>query len=254
MDDTAAADLVKKLTTSTPFLSKLWRLLAAKETEEEIAWCEDGKQFAVKNKNKLAQKWLVLYGSRSNQFSTFQRQLNYFGFIKVSSSGPYDIYQHDLFQRDQPDLTKDMKRKTNTGNIFKKRKNSSSSPSTEMLCCVVCGNPEAPYMSSKYPEYSHVPSEPVCSLYCEKEHLSKHGLRPVDDNNNTPKKKQRKLLDDYGLTPPKDKRRKKKKKKKKKSAKKMQYYDPTFIQWVQAVGLFDQIWDLNEYSPDMFVS
>ena len=165
MDDVA---VVEGLTTSTPFLSKLWRLLSSNETNNEIEWDETGTQVIIKDGNTLATKWMQPYGYRSNQYSSFQRQLNYFGFAKISSD-PYMVYQHDLFQRDKPELTQNLKRKTNTGNINKMRKtkrekhNKAAAEEAKNGGCVVCGAPDPLYMSTKYEEYPHVPSKPVCN-------------------------------------------------------------------------------------------
>jgi hypothetical protein len=59
---------------------------------------------------------------RSRQFSTFQRQLSYFGFKKQSTQHDKCRWCHNLFQRGKPEDVLLIKRKVNTGNEHKKRK------------------------------------------------------------------------------------------------------------------------------------
>lgn len=75
---TRGLEIVKRAN-GTPFLVKLWQMLAATENDDIIGWASDGKSFEVKAQKQMAKVLLPKY-FRHSKFSSFQRQLNYFGF------------------------------------------------------------------------------------------------------------------------------------------------------------------------------
>jgi hypothetical protein len=103
-------------TKCAPFLTKLWQML--KEESKIISWEPDGESFVVKSQKAMESNILCKY-FRSNQFSTFNRQLNYFGFKKL---GTQNKWCHELFNRSNPHDMLLIKRKVNTGNEHKKRR------------------------------------------------------------------------------------------------------------------------------------
>lgn len=109
-------EIVKKAS-STPFLGKLWKIL--EEDNNIVGWNEDGT-FSVKSKDDLEEKVLPRH-FRSGQFSSFERQLNYYGFKKKSQPDDKLCWFHELFQRHSPEKVLLIKRKVNTGNEKKKR-------------------------------------------------------------------------------------------------------------------------------------
>jgi hypothetical protein len=115
ISDEDAMEIVSKAT-STPFLIKLWTILAEPGFSHAISWNRDNRGFTIHDNDALETDVLPSY-FRSTQFSSFQRQLNYFAFRKVGKKG----YAHALFDRAQPQLVLQIKRKTNTGNLNKKR-------------------------------------------------------------------------------------------------------------------------------------
>lgn len=92
-------------------------------SEPEIAsWSEDGDNFVVKNVELFASKVLPQYFKHSN-FSSFARQLNFYGFRKLkaepiltadydSRTACYVRFYHPKFKRGVPELMKDIKRAT----------------------------------------------------------------------------------------------------------------------------------------------
>jgi len=100
------------------FLAQLYTMLEEDKYTECISWSEDGTSFTVSNPQELEQKVLPGY-YKSTKFSSFQRQLNYFGFKKVKKRGY--MYTHAQFMRGHRDKLIEIKRKPNTGNL-KKRK------------------------------------------------------------------------------------------------------------------------------------
>ena len=119
-------EVVKKAT-STPFLVKLWGIL--EEDNAACSWNADGRTFSVRSIKDMERDVLPRY-FRSRLFSTFQRQLSYFGFRKQSQPDDKCRWYHDLFQRHAPENVLLIKRKVNTGNEHKKRKRSTMTPNT----------------------------------------------------------------------------------------------------------------------------
>jgi hypothetical protein len=110
---------IVKRATSTPFLVKLWGILD--ENNTAMHWDEDGKTFSVMSTKDVETDILPRY-FRSKLFSTFQRQLSYFGFKKQSTQHGKCRWYHDLFQKNAPEKVLLIKRKVNSGNEHKKRK------------------------------------------------------------------------------------------------------------------------------------
>jgi hypothetical protein len=111
-----AMEVVREGTTSTPFLFKLWSMLEDPDYGHAISWNSEIRGFTVHDIDDLED--LLPNHFRSRQFSSFQRQLNYFSFRKVGKQG----YVHPQFFRTHPEEVKDMRRKTNTGNMHKNRR------------------------------------------------------------------------------------------------------------------------------------
>lgn len=97
-----------------PFLVKLWQMLADEENFEVLAWDESGESFHVRGSLNAISKMLQRY-FRHNKYSSFQRQLNYFGFKKYKLSDGTVIYYHQHFCLDRPNDVLKIRRKTNTG-------------------------------------------------------------------------------------------------------------------------------------------
>jgi hypothetical protein len=98
------------------FLSKLWHILSEEEHFSICSWDAAGEHFEVKHTQEMSDKILPKY-FRHNKFSSFQRQLNYFGFKKIGKGSSGSLYSHPLFHRDKPEQVLKIRRKTN------KRKN-----------------------------------------------------------------------------------------------------------------------------------
>jgi hypothetical protein len=91
-------------------------MLQDPEYQHCIGWNSEIRGFTVYDVEDL--EALLLNHFRSRNFSSFQRQLNYFSFKKVGKQG----YVHPQFWCTRPEEVKGMRRKTNTGNIHKNRR------------------------------------------------------------------------------------------------------------------------------------
>jgi len=103
------------------FLSKTYHMID--RCDPDIAtWSATGDNFVVKNVEKFASAVLPLYFKHSN-FSSFARQLNFYGFRKLRSdpiltndvdpqTSCYVRFYHEKFQKNKPELLHGIKRAT----------------------------------------------------------------------------------------------------------------------------------------------
>ncbi|KAG6977581.1 hypothetical protein JG688_00000181 [Phytophthora aleatoria] len=83
-----------------PFLLHLHQMLR-REDPRIIRWTEDGMAFQILDKEAMTTQILPKYFKNKN-FSSFQRQLNYFGFRKWSKArAQFPTYSREHFTRDK---------------------------------------------------------------------------------------------------------------------------------------------------------
>ncbi|KAI8078504.1 HSF-type DNA-binding-domain-containing protein [Thamnidium elegans] len=102
------------------FVHKLYNMVVDNQFQHLIAWNYTGASFIVCNIMEFARDVLPKH-FKHNNFSSFVRQLNMYGFHKVNKSprGHRTLaenqiweFSHSKFLRDRPDLLDDIKRKT----------------------------------------------------------------------------------------------------------------------------------------------
>ncbi|CAM9937216.1 unnamed protein product, partial [Phaeothamnion confervicola] len=76
---------------------------------EVVSWTPSGMAFQVKDQEVFANEVLVRYYKHS-KFSSFQRQLNLYGFRKVIKGPEQGAYIHPGFQRAHPELLGEVRR------------------------------------------------------------------------------------------------------------------------------------------------
>jgi hypothetical protein len=98
---------------TTPFLIQLWKIIENLENSKYIKWNSNGTRFEISEQIKKS----VIFGKyfRHNNFTSFQRQLNYFGFKKVEKKDSSVVYYHKDFCKYFPQNVRLIKRKTNSG-------------------------------------------------------------------------------------------------------------------------------------------
>ncbi|XP_044764819.1 heat shock factor protein isoform X2 [Coccinella septempunctata] len=101
------------------FLTKLWKMVSDSKTDHLICWSPNGNSFIILNQVQFWYELLPLY-YKHNNMSSFVRQLNMYGFHKVSAvengpiaDGEKDEVQffHPYFKKESPELLKLIKRK-----------------------------------------------------------------------------------------------------------------------------------------------
>ncbi|CAM9587807.1 unnamed protein product [Ectocarpus sp. 13 AM-2016] len=95
------------------FASKLFNVLQAAEGKKgsPVSWCLEGNSFTVHN-DKDFETQVLTANYRHGKFSSFQRQLNMYGFRKVADCSDR-TYSHPFFRRDQSDLLAQVRRVVN---------------------------------------------------------------------------------------------------------------------------------------------
>uniref|UniRef100_A0A7S1TT16 HSF-type DNA-binding domain-containing protein n=1 Tax=Phaeomonas parva TaxID=124430 RepID=A0A7S1TT16_9STRA len=87
------------------------RMLFAEEPTSVIDWLPHGEAFAIHDCDAFVAKVLPKY-FRHNNLTSFQRQLNLYGFRRITKGDDKGAYRHPHFQRDRPDLMSLVSRKT----------------------------------------------------------------------------------------------------------------------------------------------
>ncbi|XP_004534650.1 heat shock factor protein isoform X2 [Ceratitis capitata] len=100
------------------FLAKLWRLVDDPDTNHLICWNKDGRSFIIQNQAQFARELLPL-NYKHNNMASFIRQLNMYGFHKITSIDNGGLkfdrdemeFSHPCFKRNCAYLLEHIKRK-----------------------------------------------------------------------------------------------------------------------------------------------
>lgn len=99
------------------FLRKLWKIVNDPVIDDLVSWSVDGESFVIKNPAEFCYNLLPIY-YKHNNMSSFIRQLNMYGFHKVSSENGCDKdeirFFHPFFQQNEARLLQHIKRKIGT--------------------------------------------------------------------------------------------------------------------------------------------
>lgn len=112
-----------------PFPERLYTMLnqVEKDGEEDVvSWQPHGRCFIVHQPKKFVEEVMPKY-FRQSKLTSFQRQVNLYGFRRLTAGKDRGAYYHEMFLRGRPDLHRRLVRIRVKGTGFK----SASSPGTE---------------------------------------------------------------------------------------------------------------------------
>jgi heat shock transcription factor len=94
------------------FVLALFEICSDPNTQHIVHWIKNGTAFKIVSRQDLEEYVLPKYFN-TNNFTSFQRQLNMYDFHKKSRSSQEIIFQNDNFKMGRPDLLSKIKRQTN---------------------------------------------------------------------------------------------------------------------------------------------
>lgn len=95
------------------FPDKLYRMLTELEAEgrsDIVSFLPHGRAFLVHKMDTFLKNILPKYFSEQSKWSSFSRQLNLYGFLRVSGGPDAGAYYHELFLKGHPNLCHYMRR------------------------------------------------------------------------------------------------------------------------------------------------
>jgi len=92
-----------------------------------VSWRSHGRAFIVHNREEFVDRVLPVY-FQQNKFASFQRQLNLYGFCRISTGRDKGVYYHESFLKGRQLLTTQMTRTKVKGNSIRGSSNPYAEP------------------------------------------------------------------------------------------------------------------------------
>lgn len=101
------------LAVNASFPQKLYALMHNSEiTDDSVGWLNHGKSFRIINADRFAAEVIPRYFKHA-KLTSFQRQLNLYGFRRITKGDDQGAYYHPKFQYERQDLLDDIRRLPN---------------------------------------------------------------------------------------------------------------------------------------------
>lgn len=120
---------------ATPFPIKLYQLLESNEHSAIISWQPHGRCFIMHKPKEFLEQVMPRY-FRQSKITSFQRQLNLYGFHRLTSGPDKGGYYHERFLRGKPEYCKSMLRVRIKGKGSKTPSNPAVEPNFYKMCPV----------------------------------------------------------------------------------------------------------------------
>lgn len=102
-------------------LYKMLQFESGSQSRNIISWSESGEAFRIADVSIFSSVILPLY-FRTSKFSSFQRNLNLYGFSKIRRGPDTDMYAHPAFLRGKPELLSQLSKNKHSTRISKAKK------------------------------------------------------------------------------------------------------------------------------------
>jgi hypothetical protein len=112
------------------FPERLHEMLAQMDEEgleHIVSWQPHGRCFIVRKKKEFIEEVMPRFFHQT-KLTSFQRQLNLYGFVRLTTGRDRGAYYHELFLRGRPDLCRNMIRTRVKGNGMKAASNPQNEP------------------------------------------------------------------------------------------------------------------------------
>jgi len=96
---------------SSTFPAKLFKILSNQEFSDIITWMPHGRSWRVLQPKVFSEVVSTKYFSHQSKYASFMRQVNGWGFKRITRGPDRNSYYHELFVRDNPELAWTMSRR-----------------------------------------------------------------------------------------------------------------------------------------------
>lgn len=114
------------------FPRKLHRILSTQQFNDIICWLPHGRSWRVQQQQRFEKEVLPIF-FRHGRYASFARQINGWGFRRMSSGPDFNSYYHEYFLRDAPDLCLRMRRPSAAELADRKRSEPDSPPNFYLM-------------------------------------------------------------------------------------------------------------------------
>lgn len=150
-----------------PFPEKLHNMIQYAEREglaDVVSFFPHGRAFAIHKPRRFVVEVMSRF-FRQTRLTSFQRQLNLYGFQRISQGPDNGGYYHELFLQGRPGLSVNMKRTKIKGGTKSKSDPDSEPNFYGMRSITALGDPMAPQPGNPAPAYYPPPLQPGYGYY-----------------------------------------------------------------------------------------